>query len=72
MDKIEKRKKVAAILAKKRQELGLSQEKLAEKLGLSLSTILRIEKCKFSPNADLLYMIADALEIEISLDGEKI
>lgn len=69
---LKKRKNVAKIISNKREKLGLTLEELAEKVGCKTGTILKIESCKFSPNADVLYMIADALEIEISLDGEKI
>ncbi len=69
---IKKRENVAKIIRNKRERMRLTQEELAEKVGFNTSTILRIETCRFSPNADQLYMIAEALEIEITLDGEKI
>ncbi|EKB56616.1 helix-turn-helix domain-containing protein [Bergeyella zoohelcum] len=69
---IKKRQKVAEIIRNKRKSMGLTQEELAEKVGFNTSTILRIETCKFSPNADQLYLIAKVLDIEISFDGEKI
>ncbi|WOC50675.1 transcriptional regulator [Bergeyella porcorum] len=69
---LKKRKKVAEIIRNKRKSKGLTQKELAEKVGFNTSTILRIETCKFSPNADQLYVIAKALDIEISLDGDKI
>ncbi|MFJ1430970.1 multiprotein-bridging factor 1 family protein [Capnocytophaga canimorsus] len=69
---IKKRENVAKIIRNKRESMRLTQEELAQRVGFKANTILRIETCKFSPNADQLYMIAEALEIEITLDGEKI
>lgn len=70
MDKEEKRLKVARIIKNAREKKGLSQLQLAEKVGLSKSSIFRIEKGKFSPNGDLLYAIISALDEEIIIAGE--
>lgn len=67
-----KREKVAEILQKARVQKGLTQEELAEKVGFSRSTIIRIEQAQFSPNADQLYAIAAALDIELKLNDEII
>lgn len=44
-----------------REQKGFSQEKLAEKLGISRVHLNRIEKAKTSPSAELLYSLADLL-----------
>jgi transcriptional regulator with XRE-family HTH domain len=58
------------ILAKKiinaRKHLGLSQEALAEKSNVSLSTIQRIEKGAVKPRAFTLKVLAEALQIELT------
>ncbi len=41
-----------------RQEYGYSQDKLAEKLGVSRQTIISIEKGKYSPSLPLALKIA--------------
>lgn len=49
-----------------RKKLGLSQEALAEKANVSLSTIQRIEKGTVKPRPFTLKVLADSLEIEVS------
>ena len=41
-----------------RKKFGLSQEKLAEKLGVSRQTIISIEKGKYDPSLPLAFEIA--------------
>ncbi len=69
---IKKREKVSAILLSARIQKGYSQEKLGELVGFRQNTIARIEGCKFSPNADQLYALCQALGLEITIDGEVI
>lgn len=68
----ERRKAVAAIIRSNREKLNISQEKLANMTGCSRLTIHRIENCVFSPNADQLYLILNALDVNFELNGEKI
>lgn len=49
---------------KYRNELGISQEKLAEKCGLHRTYISDIERFKRSISLDNIQKIANALEIE--------
>lgn len=49
-----------------RKKLGLSQEALAEKSNISLSTIQRIEKGSVKPRAYTLKVLAESLEIDAS------
>lgn len=55
----------------KRKEAGFSQEKLAEKAGLSTVFISRIERGIESPSVDNLLKIAKALGVRVSdlVDG---
>ena len=54
---LEKRAQLSEIIQRSRIQKGLSQEKLAEKVGCVRSTIDRLEKTKFSINTDLLFKI---------------
>ena len=67
----EKRAQLSEIIQRSRIQKGLSQEKLAEKVGCVRSTIDRLEKTKFSINTDLLFKIFEVLEISVEINGEK-
>lgn len=64
----QKKQKLADILQLARVQKGLSQDKLAEMIGVNHRTIGKIELCKYSPNLDILYKLTDALEIELKLN----
>ncbi len=49
-----------------RKKLGLSQEALAEKANISLSTIQRIEKGTVTPRPFTLKILAESLSLDIS------
>jgi putative transcriptional regulator len=66
---IEKRKNLAQILQSARVQKGISQAKLAEMVGINDKTVMRIENCLYSPNLDILYKLANALEIDLKLNG---
>jgi transcriptional regulator with XRE-family HTH domain len=55
---------LAANLKEYRRKLGMTQEKLAEKAGVSTHYIAMIETCKKYPKPDMLEQIAKSLEIE--------
>jgi len=48
-----------------RARLGLTQEKLAEIVGVRRETIIYLEKGKYNPSLKLAYTIARALEASI-------
>lgn len=52
--------------------MKISQSKLAAAVGLSKSSIYRIENAAFSPNADQLYLILAFLNIKFSLDDKEL
>jgi len=58
------RKTLSANIKKYRLELGLSQEKLAELIGLSEQTINNIEGCRSWISDKTLVNIASALKVE--------
>jgi transcriptional regulator with XRE-family HTH domain len=66
---IEKPEKIRRIFAqnikKRRENLGLSQEKLAESAGLSVQTINTIEGCRMWVSDKTLARLAKVLNIEI-------
>jgi transcriptional regulator with XRE-family HTH domain len=71
-DLLKKREKVAEIIQTARVLQDITQEELAEKVGFSRSTIHRIEKGVFSPNADQLYAILAALNLKLEIDGKEV
>lgn len=68
----DKREKVAEILLTARIQKGLTQNQLSDLVGFKPNTISRIEQGRFSPNADQLYAICDALGVEIRFNNELI
>lgn len=68
----EKRNKVASIIQTARLQKGWTQEELAERLGVRRQTIIKIEGCKYSPNADILYSILDCLELTLKIGNEEV
>lgn len=68
----EKRAKVAEIIQTARLQRGWSQEELAERTGLQRQTIGKIEACRYSPNADILYVLLDCLNLTLKIGNEKI
>lgn len=50
----------------RRKELGLSQDKLAERAGIDRQSINRFENSKFSPSLDTVWKVAEALEMPLN------
>lgn len=67
-----KREKLAEILQTARVQKGMTQEELAEKSDCTQATIQRIETAKFSPRMEQLFLILEALELEMKIGDEKI
>jgi len=63
MSAIKHRRLLGETVRSKRKSAGLSQERLAEKAGLSTVFISRIERGKESPSVDSLVKIAKALRM---------
>ena len=57
---------VARALRNKRQEKGISMQRLAEQAGLSTSMISLMERDLRNPTLDTLLRISDALEVDLS------
>jgi len=48
-----------------RERLGLSQQQVADKLGISVTTYLHIEKGHHSPRLETLLLLTDLFEKQI-------
>jgi transcriptional regulator with XRE-family HTH domain len=57
--------RVGRQIQKLRKERGLTQEQLADKLHISLTSMGRIETAKLVPNLRMLYKIAEVLEVKV-------
>ena len=55
-----------AIVAERRKLLGMSQELLAERVGISQESLSRMEKGYIAPRFERLQLFADALKCSIS------
>lgn len=53
------------IIRKKRKGLGLSQEELAKKCGVTRQTINAIENNKYDPTLALAFKLAKKLEVTV-------
>lgn len=63
---MELRQAFAKVIKEIRLEQGLSQEKLAEKAGLSMRSIYLIECEKLQPTISTIESLAEALGIKVS------
>lgn len=52
-------------LPQRRQDLGWSQQRLAEALGVSRQTIISIERGRFDPSLPLAFRLAQVFECRI-------
>ena len=68
----EKRQKVASIIQTARVQKGWTQEELANKIGCKRLTIIKIEQSRYSPNADILYQLLEALDLTLKIGNEEI
>ena len=66
--------KIGELIAKKRKEKGLTQNQLAELLGVSGKTISRWETAKYMPDLSMLIPLSEQLGISLYelLNGEEI
>lgn len=49
-----------------RSGLGLTQEQLAERAGFDRKSVNRMENGEYSPSLDRVFVIADALGVEVA------
>ncbi len=64
---------IGKFISKKRKEKNLTQEQLAEKLGVSNKTVSKWETGKCMPDYSVVKALCDELEITVSelMDGEE-
>lgn len=67
-----KREHVASIIQTARVQKGWTQLEVAERMGCQVQTINKIENARYSPNADILYLLFDCLDITLKIGNEKI
>ncbi|MBP5452359.1 MAG: helix-turn-helix transcriptional regulator [Treponema sp.] len=73
----EQRETIIQNIRERRRELHLTQENLAERSGLSLETIGKIERKKVDPSIETIVRIAHALDITpgllyINIDRDRV
>ena len=61
------RQEIAAQLRQVRKEQGMTQERLAEKVGTRKSNIYRLESGRYNPSLDFLEKVAGGLGREIEV-----
>jgi transcriptional regulator with XRE-family HTH domain len=66
----EKREETGNRIREIREQRGLSQEQLAELMGINRSTLSKIETGKFAITIDYLYRLAWHLEFEVSITNK--
>ena len=60
------RKTLASLISERRRQLGLSQEKLAERVGIHRTYVSQLERGLKVPTMDVFLKICGALEIRAS------
>lgn len=66
-DEEEKRLKTAVMVVELREQHGLSQQALADKVGVPKSTISRIENARVSTSIQMLERIAEAVDRKLEM-----
>lgn len=69
---LQKREKVAEILQTARVQKGYTQQQVADGIGCQVQTINKIEKAWYSPNADILYLIVEFLDIKLTINKTEV
>ncbi|MFO0753057.1 MAG: helix-turn-helix transcriptional regulator [Thermodesulfovibrionales bacterium] len=64
--KIKRTKEIGELVKKRRKELGISQERLAEMLNVTYQQVQRYENGKNRLNVEHIQIIADALSVPIT------
>lgn len=67
----QQRKEVGLILQRSRKKLGFSESELAELVGISPATLIKIEKGLFAWDIDLHYKLINSLRLEIKYENIK-
>ncbi len=70
-DKLAHEYRIAEAVIAKRQEKGLSQSELAEKVGTKQSAISRLESGSYNPSINFLEKVANALNLNLIVSFSK-
>jgi len=62
-----KRMEIATSIRKRRKELKLTQNQLAEKSGMGVMTVKRVEDGRFFLNSKQLLVLCEALDCELKI-----
>ncbi len=65
-------KELGIIMGKRRKDLSLTQEDLAEMAGVTSKTLYMLEHGKGNPSIDTLLKIMNVLGLEISVSVKKV
>lgn len=68
MEEIEEISDIVSSIIRRRQKLGISQRALAERCGLPLSSVARIETFKTMPKLDTLIKLTRALDLKLQVE----
>lgn len=68
----EKKAKIALIMINRREEKGLKQEQLADLVGLSRNSIVRIENKRFFPKMETFFLILNALDLIFKIGEDEV
>jgi transcriptional regulator with XRE-family HTH domain len=63
---------IISSIKKRREELNITQEDLAELSGIGLRTLKGLESGKSNPTLETLTKIADVLGMEVRLEVKKV
>lgn len=69
VNELHQRANISAQISKERKQQNISQQKLADSIGVAKSTIGRIEAGLTTPNTSTLYKISDVLNVSFIIDG---
>lgn len=67
----EARELIAGFISTRRKELGVSQAELAERTGLGIATIKRMEDAKFWPNMKQFMILCHALDLYFFVEEKE-
>lgn len=67
MEEIEEISDIVSSIIRRRQKLGISQRALAERCGMPLSSVTRIETFKTMPKLDTIIKLTCALDLKLQV-----
>ena len=65
LEKMKEGKEINNIIKTRREEIGMTQVELADKIGVTRQTIIQLEKGEYNPSLKLAFRIASALSVGV-------